>query len=195
MRITDTAANAALDAALPGGANQGQLSLHSAFSAAGANLVGAKTACTFSAAGSRVKTLAAAVDVTVPGAATVRWVGAWSADGSVFKGMMPNGGAAKLFQVDLANNRVLCEGHGYVNDDKVVFANDTVPAPLSEGTEYFVVGVTAADPDYFQVSNSQGGAAIDLAGLPGAACFVSKLIAEVYSGAGTHRVNTFSLLA
>lgn len=195
MFLTDTAAHAALDAALPSGASNGRLSLHSAYSATGANLVGATTVCTFAAAAARSKALSAAVDITVPGAATVRWIGAWDSTGATFKGMIPNGGTARGFQLDVANNRVYVEGSGFVNDDKVAFFGDTAPTGLTAGTEYFVVGVTAGDPDYFQVALTSGGAAIDITGQHGAGCFVSKLVPEVYAGAGTHRVNSFNLVA
>lgn len=194
MFLTDAAAHAALDAVIPAGASNGRLSLHSAYSATGANLVGATTVCTFSAASGRSKALSAAVDISVPGAATVRWIGAWDSAGSVFKGMIPNGGTARSFQLDVANNRVYCEGSGFANDDKVSFFGDTAPTGLTAGTEYFVVGVTAGDPDYFQVSATQGGVAIDITGQAGAGCFVSKLVPEVYAAAGTHRVNTFNLV-
>lgn len=194
MFLTDTAANAALDAALPSGASNAQLSLHSAYSATGANLVGSKTAATFAAAASRSKALSSAVDITVPSANTVRWIGAWDSTGATFKGMIPNGGTAKPFQLDLTNNRVYCEGHGYANDDKVAFFGDTAPTGLTAGTEYFVITVTAGDPDYFQVSTSSGGAAVDITGQHGAGCFVSKLVPETYSGAGTHRVNSYTVV-
>jgi hypothetical protein len=194
MRLTDTSAHAALDAMLPAGASNGRLSLHSAYSATGANLVGVTTACTFAAAAGRTKALSAAVDIAVPGAATVRWIGAWDSTGVTFKGMIPNGGSARSFQLDLTNNRIYCEGSGFVNDDKVAFFGDTVPGGLTEGTEYFVVGVTAGDPDYFQVSATSGGAAIDITSQHGAGCDVSKLVPEVYAAAGTHRVNSFNLV-
>lgn len=193
MRLTDTAANAALDAVLPSGASNAQLSLHSAYSATGANLIGSKTAATFNAAATRSKALNAAVDITVPSANTVRWIGAWDSTGATFKGMIPNGGTARAFQLDLTNNRVYVEGSGYANDDKVAFFGDTAPTGLTAGTEYFVVGVTAGDPDYFQVSSTSGGAAIDITGQHGAGCFVSKMVPEVYSGAGTHRVNSYTV--
>jgi hypothetical protein len=195
MFLTDTAANAAVAAVLPNGANQVQLSLHSAFSATGANLIGSKTAATFSAPSGGQIALSAAVDISVPGGSTVRWIGAWDSTGATFKGMIPNGGTARSFQVDLTNNRIYCENHGLANDDKVAFFNDTPPTGLTEGTEYFVVGVTAGDPDYFQVSTTQGGAAIDITGQHGAQCFFSKLVPETYASAGTHRINTFTLTA
>lgn len=195
MYLTDTAANAALDAIAPAGANNAQLSAHSAFSSTGANLIGSKTNATFNAASAGSKTLSAAVDISIPGGNTVRWIGVWDSTGATFKGMTPNGGAPKSFQLDLANNRIYCEGHGFANDDKVVFFGDTPPTGLTEGTEYFVVGVTAGDPDYFQVSATQGGAAIDITGQHGALCMVSKLVAEAYASAGTHRVNSYTMSA
>lgn len=195
MFITDATINGALDNILPTGSNNVQLSLHSAYSATGANLVGNKTNSNFSAASGRQKALSAAVDITVPSADTVRWIGAWDSSGATFKGMVPNGGDAKTFQLDVANNRVYCEAHGLSNDQKVAFFGAAAPTGLTTGTEYFVVGVTAGDPDYFQVSTSQGGSAIDITGQHASGCMVSKLVPEVYSGAGTHRVNTFVLSA
>lgn len=193
MFLTDATVHGMLDNALPGGANNVQLSLHNAYSATGANLVGNKTAATFSSATGRQKALSSPVDIAVPSADTVRWIGAWSADGNTFKGMVPNGGAAKTFQVDVTNNRIYCENSGLANDQKVAFFGAAAPGGLTAGVEYFVVGVTAGDPDYFQVSSSQGGAAIDITGQHGDGCMVSRLVPEVYSGAGTHRVNTFVL--
>lgn len=193
MFLTDYAVHAGLDAILPSGATNTQLSLHNAYSATGANLVGSKTNANFSAASSRQKVLSAAVDISVPSADTVRWIGAWSSGGTNFIGMVPNGGTAKSFQVDVTNNRIYCEGHSFVNDDKVAFFGGTAPTGLTAGTEYFVVGNTAGDPDYFQVATTSGGAAIDITGQAAASCVVSKLVPESYSGSGTHRVNSFTL--
>ncbi len=109
--------------------------------------------------------------------------------------MVPNGGTAKTFQVDVTNNRIYCENHGLSNDQKVAFFGAAAPGGLTAGVEYFVIGVTAGDPDYFQVSSTQGGSAIDITGQHGDGCMVSRLVPEVYSGAGTHRVNTFVLAA
>lgn len=193
MFLTDTAVHAALDAILPSGAGNSYLSIHSDYSATGANLIGSKTSANFSAAATRQKALSAAVDISVPSANTVKWVGAWDSTQAIFKGMVPNGGSAKTFQVDLTNNRIYCEGHGMSNDDKVVFFGGTAPTGLTAGTEYWVVGTTPGDPDYFQVSTSQGGGAVDITGQAGAGCVLSKLVAEVYAGSGTHRVNTFTV--
>ena len=193
MFLTDATVHGMLDNAMPSGSNNVQLSLHNSYSATGANLVGNKTNSNFSAASGRAKSLSAPVDIAVPSADTVRWIGAWDSTGATFKGMVPNGGSALSFQVDVTNNRCICENHGLSNDYKVAFFAAAAPGGLTAGVEYFVVGVTAGDPDYFQVSSSQGGAAIDITGQHAAGCLVSRLVPEVYSGAGTHRVNTFVL--
>ena len=51
--LTDATVNSMLDNQFTAGANNMQLSLHSAFSSSGANLVGSKTNCNFAAASSR----------------------------------------------------------------------------------------------------------------------------------------------
>jgi hypothetical protein len=109
--------------------------------------------------------------------------------------MFPNGGSEKSFQVDdSANERVLCEGHGLVNDNKVVFIGATLPTGITEGTEYWVIGVTAATPDYFSISSTQGGAAINLTGAPSDDARLSKIVTETFAADnGTFRVSSFSV--
>lgn len=191
--LTDTAINAMLDNQFPAGSGNVYLSVHSGYSATGANLLGSKTSANFSAAASRQKALSAAVDISVAGGNTVKWIGLWDSTQAVFRGMYPNGGTDYSFQVDLTNNRIYAEGSGLVNDDKIVFHNNTAPTGLTAGTTYFVVGTTAGDPDYFQVAATQGGAAIDITGQHAAGCVVSKIVEETYSGAGTHRVSTLTI--
>lgn len=193
MFLTDAAKNAMLDAAFVSGASNMQLSLHSAYSATGANLIGSKTNANFAAGAGGVKDLAAACDIAVTAGNTVKWVGAWDSTGVTFNGMQPNGGSAKTFQLDLTNNRVYCEGSGYANDHKVVFYGAAAPTGLTAGTTYFVVGITAGDPDYFQVSATSGGAAIDITGQHAAGCLVSKIIEEAYGADGTHSVSSYSI--
>lgn len=195
MYLTDAQLNAGLDLIIPAGSNNARLSLHSAFSATGGNQIGSTTAATFSAASGGVKSLSAAVNIAVPSAATVRWIGVWDSAGTTFKGMVPNGGSPRTFQVDLTNDRILCEGHGYSNGDTITFYAGTPPGGLTEGTVYYVVGVSAGDPDSFQVAATQGGSAINLTGQHAIDCLLSRLVEETYSGAGTHTVNTLTISA
>jgi len=191
---TDARVNAMLDTEF---ALNDVMSLHSAYSITGANeLTGggyARQVITWAAAAARSKAASAAVpDFSVAAASTVAFVGVWNSAGTVFRGMWPNGGAEKTFQVDVLNNRIYCESHGMVDTNRVVFTGTTAPTGLTLGTVYYVVTTTAADPDHFQVSATSGGAAIDITGLPSADCVVSKAVVEVYSGAGTHRITAFS---
>lgn len=192
--ITDARANAMLDTEF---AAADKLSLHTAYSTTGANEITggsyARQTVTWAAAAARVKASSASVAFTgLPAAASISFVGVWNSAGTIFRGMVANGGLEFTFQVGVTPNTILAEGHGLVNGDNVVFTG-TPPTGLTEGTIYFVVGVTAGDPDTFQVSATSGGAAIDITGLPGANCAASKLVTDVYASAGgTHNISTFS---
>jgi hypothetical protein len=190
--LADTCVNAMLDAV-----TFDLASLHTAYSASGANEVTggspayARKAITVAAAASRARAASTQPVFDVP-ATTVRFIGLWTNAGTVFRGMFANGGTEKGFQVDLTNNKILCESHGLADNDKVVFYGGTVPTGLTEGTVYFVVGNTAADPDTFQASLTLGGAAIDLTGQPAAQCKFSKIVEEVFAAQGTFTVTSLS---
>lgn len=193
--ITDARANAILDTEF---AASDKMSLHTAYSATGTNEVTGgsytKQTITWAAASARSKASSGNIDFSVAAAVTVAWIGVWNSALTVFRGMWPNGGTDYSFQLDVAtNNRIYAEGTGLVNDDRVTFTGATVPAGLTAGTHYYVVGATSADPDYFQVSATLAGAAIDITGLPSADARVSKIVLETYAGAGTHRVSSFSV--
>lgn len=196
--LTDAIVEAMLDSAFPTGTGSDRLyvSAHTDYSATGSNLHGSKVAAAWAAAGSRAKAATAAVDLTITAPATVKWIGVWGGTtGGTFRGMFPNGSTGdRSFQVDLTNDRIYCEGHGYSNGDKVTFHDGTAPTGLTAGTTYFVVGVTAGDPDYFQVAATSGGSAINLTGQASAGCAVSNIVEEVYSSSGTHRVSTLSIV-
>lgn len=191
--ITDAVANAMLDNQFPSGAANTMLSAHSAFSATGANLLGAKTSANFAAAASRAKNLAAVTDIAITAGQTVRWIGVWDSTGVTFRGMQPNGADEKNFQVDLLNNRIYCEGHGYSANQTIVFSGGTPPAGLVEGTVYYAVGITPGDPDYFQVAATSGGAAVDIIAQAAAGCKLSKITEETFVANGTLRVSTHTI--
>jgi hypothetical protein len=192
--LTDTTVNAMLDAI-----TLDLCSLHTAYSASGANEVSggspayAKKAITVAAASGRARAASTQPVFDVPAGTTVRFIGLWTNAGTVFRGMFANGGTEKGFQVDTTNERILCEQHGLVNDDKVVFYGGTPPTGITEGTVYWVVGNTAADPDYFQVSTTQGGAAVNITGQPAAQCKFSKIVEEVFAAQGTFTVTSASV--
>lgn len=194
--LTDARVNAILDTEFGTGAT-GKFSLHTAFSTTGANEVTggtyAKQTPTWSAAASRSKATSGNIDFAIPAGTTVAWIGVWDNAGTTFKGMWPNGGTDFSFQINDTANSILCEGHGLANGDRCAFTGTTLPTGLTAGTHYFVTGVTAADPDTFQVEATSGGGAIAFAGQPSHDARVSKIILETYAGAGTHRVSAFSV--
>lgn len=194
---TDATINSMLDLIYPTGtgSTRAYISIHTAYSSTGSNMHGSKTAGEWAAAASRQKALNAAVDVTVTGTPTIKWIGWWGGTaGDTFRGMTPNGGSGdKSFQVDVTNNRIYCEDHGYADNDTVVFHGATAPTGLTAGTTYYVVGTTPGDPDYFQVAATLAGSAINITGQAAAGCMVSDITEEVYSGSGTHRVSTLTI--
>lgn len=196
--LTDATVNAMLDAIFPTGTGTDRcyLSAHTDYDAAGGNLHGSKVAGAWAAASSRQKAITAAIDLAITAGAgvTIKWIGAWGgSSGNTFRGMHPNGSSGdKTFQVDLANNRIYCENHGWSANQKIVFHGGTPPTGLTAGVTYFVKTVTAGDPDYFTVSATAGGSDIDITGQPTAGCVVSNIIEEAYASDGTHRVNNWT---
>lgn len=191
--LTDATVNIMLDAV-----TYDLCSLHSAYSATGANKITGGTpayadkAITVAAAASRARAASSSPIFDVPAGATVGWIGLWTTAGAVFRGMFANGGTEKGFQVDVTNNKILCELHGLVDTNNVVFYGGTPPTGLTEGTVYFVIGNTAADPDTFQVSLTSGGAAIDITGQPAAQCKFAKIVMEVFAAQGTFQPTSLS---
>lgn len=175
-----------LHSGFPGDAGSNELS--------GGSPAYARQAATFGAAASGSRALSGNLTFNVPAGATVRWV-AWfnAVTAGSCRAVAPNGGSPKKFQVDLTNNRIICEGHGYSADQKIVFYNGTPPTGLTEGTVYFVRTPTSADPDHFEVAASAGGAAIDITGQAATGCVVSAIVEEgPYGAQGTFVVNAGS---
>jgi hypothetical protein len=188
--LTDATVHAMLDSQ-----TLDRQSLHTAYSATGANEVTggtpayARVAVTYNAAAARARALSANAIFDVPAGTTVRFTGVWTNAGSVFKGMTAVGGVETDYEVDVTNNRIICEANGLVDTNNVVFYGGTPPTGLTEGTVYFVVGTTAADPDTFQVSLTSGGAAIDIAGYGSPQCKFSKIVPETSASQWQYQVN------
>lgn len=193
--ITIARANVILDTEYPNGT---LMSLHTAFSLTGANeLTGgsyARQPITWAPAANRAKNISANVDFAgLPAAASVAWVGLWDAAGTTFKGMTANGGTESPYQIDTTNNIVIQEGHGFVNGDTVAFIH-SVPTGLVEGTLYYVINATSADPDTFQVSATLGGSAVDFSGTVNYNARCTKVITDVYvTAGGTHSITQFTI--
>lgn len=163
-------------------------SLHTAFpGTTGANEVTggapayAQKAITINASSGGQRLLNAGVTFDVP-ACTVKWVGFWNA--AVFIGCAPNGGATPFnFMAVPSSDTVYAVAHGLSNTQKIAFFNGTPPAPLVEGTTYFIIN---AATDTFQVSATSGGALIDLTAAATFGCVVTAITEDVYAVQGTH---------
>jgi hypothetical protein len=187
MSFTVAAKNTMLNALTPDAC-----SLHTAFpgltgtnEVTGGTPAYARKAVAFAAAAGGSRALSAAVTFDVP-ATTVRWFGFWVA--GTYVGYAANGGAQLLYVVDTGSNNIRSPVHGQANGTKVVFFNGTVPAPLAEGTVYFVVNATT---DTFQVSATLGGAAIVLTGQPNNSA-LATIIEDVYAAQGSHTLSADS---
>jgi hypothetical protein len=175
------------------------LSAHTAYSSTGTNEVTggtpayARKAVTYGAAAAEAKTASGTPVFDIPTGTTVRFIGMWDAlTAGNFLGMIANGGNEQEFAVDIATeNRIKLAAHGWVATQKVVFTGDTPPAPLVEGTVYFVAGVVNTND--FQVSATSGGAAITLTAEPGRKCVISAIVEETFGAQGTLTVNTHTL--
>lgn len=187
--FTTVAKNLMLDTLAPT-----HVSGHSAFPGlTGANpLAGARVAITWNAASAGNLDSSNTPAIPVAAGETVRWIGHWDAlTAGNFLSCSPNrpSGApapTSSYRVDTTNNLIDLPAHGYSNDQTITFYNGNPPAPLVEGTVYYVVGATT---DTFQVSATQGGAAIGLTDAGDSTVRLSRILEETFAAAGTLTVS------
>jgi hypothetical protein len=101
-------------------------------------------------------------------------------------------GFATVDAADVTANTITCSAHGLANTDRVIVYNvfaETLPAGLTEGTIYFVVGATT---DTFQVSLTSGGTAVDITGI--GEMYWQEVIPEVFAGQGQLTVAASALV-
>jgi hypothetical protein len=179
-------------------------SLHSAYSTTGTNeLTGgapayARKGATFGAAAAASKASSAGVTFDVAAGSTAAWVGRWDAStAGNFHGMTPAGGGARrqmgAYSGDLAGNTIQSPAHGLSAGQSVVFwvsSGAALPAPLAEGTIYFVIaaGLTT---DVFEVSTTSGGSAVDITAI-GDGEF-QTIIVETFAGQGQYNLTSDTL--
>lgn len=145
----------------------------------------ARVAITFGSAASRVLTQSGSDDLDIPDGSDVAWFGFWDASTSGnCRAILPAGGSAKEYCVDPATDTITCVGHGYSEDDPIVFYMNA-PTGLTAGTIYYALNVTT---DTFQVQDMPGdGYAIDI-GYPTEPSVVSTITVD--DGAQGQRVVT-----
>lgn len=166
----------------------GLLSLHTGDpGTTGANEVSggsyARKTVTWGSASGGTRSNSAAVTFDVPGSTTVFYVGFWNSGGTTFYGWAPLSGTPKGFGTAQASNDTITSyGHGLSNGDRVVVSAvnaESLPAGLSEGVAYYVVGATA---DTFQLSTTSGGTAVDITST-GELAF-QRVVPESFGSAG-----------
>ena len=174
-------------------------SLHSAYSATGANeLTGGsyvRVSVTWSAASAGSKAAASVASaLNVPGASTVAFAGLWSASSSgTFAAMAANGGASQYgFTCTNASPGVLtAPGSSYGNGQTVVLwdgAGATIPAAFTVGTIYYVVSASGTS---FSLAATSGGSAINTSGA--GAGIVQAITVETYGASGTFTISSDTL--
>lgn len=173
-----------------------EVSLHTAFSTTGANeVVGgsyARQAITWNAAASGALNSSNAPSFSVPSGNTIRFVGYYDTAPSPdsWMGMVPNQQAGdegpRRFVVDVTNDTIEDPANGFVNDENLTFIGGTPPAPLVEGTVYFIVTRTATD---FGVAATQGGASIVLTDQGDQDVRIWQIREETFASDGTFNLN------
>lgn len=149
----------------------------------------ARQAITMGATSGRQRASSGTPSIPIPAATTVYYLSLWSAvSAGTFQHFVPLGSTGLLnYTVDTTNDRILCPSHGLSNGNNVVFIGGTPPGGLTEGTVYFVVGSTT---DYFQVSATLGGAAIDLTNTTDTA-MLTKIVPQTFSVSGNLSVSSY----
>ena len=156
--IRATITHGSLHSAYPGDAGSNEIS--------GGSPAYARKAITWAAVGGTPPSfdLSATITFDVPAGTVAKWVGGWTAiSAGTFKGCAPVGTSLRgVATMQASDDTFRSDAHGLPNDRRVVFypvAGEALPTGITEGTDYFVIGQTA---DTFQVSATQGGAAVNL---------------------------------
>ena len=169
-----------------------QASLHTAFpgTTGSSEVTGgapayARKAITVATSSGGVRALSAAVTFDVP-VTTVRFIGYWN--GIAFLECAVNGGATpKNFMSVSSTDTVYSASHGYADTTPIVFVGGTPPAPIVEGTTYFV---RDSATDLFKVAATSGGVAIDLTTAASFGCVVCAITEQGYGSQSTHTLST-----
>ena len=182
---TDSVIEAGLDART---AATEYLSAHTAYSATGANEVTggsyARQLMSWDAAASRIADNTDAESIPIPSGTTVRWLGRFSAvTAGTFYGMTPNGSTVAHVCVGLDTGTIYAPAHGFVEGDTVTFLeiDGAVPTGLTAGTVYYVRA--APGTDTFEVSATDGGAAVTITASKAAIVF--DIVEETFAADGT----------
>ncbi|MFI6496889.1 hypothetical protein [Nonomuraea typhae] len=219
MPFNDLARNAALDGldegvaagilyvgvnqlttAPPGDGTPGTGATAASTEASGGSPAYARQAVAWATASGGQKSNSGALTIDVP-AGTYGFLSLWNAStgnsGTQYRGYVPINGSTKgFFSVDttLTNDALLSVAHGLADGDRVILFNvfaESLPTGLTEGAVYYVV---SSATNSFKVSNSSGGAAVDITAVGGGEGYFQKVIPEVFASQGQITVATGQLV-
>lgn len=188
MPYTFDAKNAMLDALAP---SLDFASLHTGFPGqAGVNEVAGgvppytRESVSWGPAAAGILPMTGSPSFDVPAGTEVKWVGFWSlAVAGTFWASAPLGATKALpFCAKDAGDVFEAEAHGFPNGQRVVLIDTqgaVLPTGVVEGLDYYVVNATA---DTFQVSLTEGGAAVPLT--TDGAGFVQDIFPEEFTNQG-----------
>ena len=173
-------------------------SIHTDWSASGANeatggspaYARQATAFDASASGEMAMTGTEVFDLA---ADTYHFVGIWSAvTAGTFYGMFPMGGGTANPPVPFFGRNtgdvIVSDAHGFSDTENVVLFGPNLPTGVTEGTVYFVITASAND---FQVSLTEGGAAVVIT-VDGEG-IAQRVAPEILNAQGTLTINTATL--
>jgi hypothetical protein len=148
----------------------------------------ARKAISWAAAASGAAASSADITFDVGAGSAVKFVGLWSAvSAGTFRGGMAAGSDQPVaFTAKASDDTFTAPGHSYVNGDEVVVIDtggSSLPTGVSEGTVYFVIGVSGST---FQLSLTSGGSAINLTA--DGAGHISSQTTETFGGQGTYKI-------
>jgi len=181
------------------GTNQAKFaSLHSAYSASGANELSgggyARLSVTWASASSNSKALSGTpYNFTVP-ASTVAFIGFWDAVSSGnFAGMFPAGNAvAYAFSATSSTSTLLAPGSGYASNQQVVAfvtGGSSLPSGMSAGVIYFAKSPSG---DSTQLSATTGPGSLLTLSSDGSG-IIQAITPEIFAGAGTFTLSSASV--
>ena len=178
------------------------MSLHTAYSATGANEVTggspayARLSATWSSASGGSKSVSGTYTFNVPASTTVAYVGFWDAlTSGNFAGMFPGGNLSAFdFTAPSSTSTLLAPGSAYTSNTAVVPFNtggSALPTGLTVGTTYWTKSPSG---DSFQVSATAGpGSAVTLSS--DGSGIIQGIVTETFGSQGTYLVSGFTVSA
>jgi len=152
----------------------------------------ARLAVTWAAAAAAAKTGSAGILTFDVPTGTYAFFGLYNAitgNTNNYRGFIPFGGASALkgfasVDTTLTNDQLLSVAHGMSDGDRVILSpvfGEAIPTGLTEGAVYFVVASAA---NTFKVSNTLGGAAVDITATGGGEVYWQRVVPEVFAAQG-----------